>query len=531
MKRRTFVKLVPLTALPLVHGCANGADGPETGEPETGGPETEAASTGTAAQQASAAGSQQQPPAFAGKLQHSDGSVTGQDGTTQPGFKDRNSKSDPKAPYQMPLTKEEQDIMDGKKGPELAKVMKIVVAHGNAFGAEKLVDLGGAPHCSLYTGTDYMKPMIDLFQQCADAGLKTYATYTVNPRCYDLYNVNNNKTDMQLIYEGYRYQRDLDWVHAQLGAPDLNYRSCACYVDEVGNAPPPGTYVAWAESSAINYGNSALGLRTNRNAGGMELLCGLLGKAPLFGLMTDEGRMANWLVEVKTSKEPDLGVLGTAIGLKVIDGVPYITGMEKYLGTEVSNDNMHLLKKMGSATAASGAVGLYHVENLTPDAKEKGRKLLKEGYQTYVYDDAEQARVLGNFPVQWEGRPEDPTVCLIGCPHNTYKELLDWGTKVTEALEKRGLKTAAIPTKMFCSNVVRDHLVKENPLLVGKMTEANMRFTNMCTVSYAGMKGFSERTFGVTNSPKTRNYYPDVRYLKDDALIEVLCTGKIPKDA
>jgi hypothetical protein len=98
-------------------------------------------------------------------------------------------------------------------------------------------------------------------------------------------------------------------------------------------------------------------------------------------------------------------------------------------------------------------------------------------------------------------------------------------------LEKRGLKTGAIPTKMFCSNVVRDHLVKEHPVLVGKMTQANMRFTNMCTVSYAGMKGFSERTFGVTNSPKTRNYYPDVRYLKDDALIEVVCTGKIPKDA
>jgi predicted aconitase len=192
---------------------------------------------------------------------------------------------------------------------------------------------------------------------------------------------------------------------------------------------------------------------------------------------------------------------------------------------------MHLLKKMGSATAASGAVGLYHVENLTPDAKQKGRKLFQKGYQTYVYDDAEQARVLGNFPVEWEGRPKDPTICLIGCPHNTYQELLSWGKKVTEALEKRGLKTAAIPTRLFCSFPVRDRLVKEHPILVGKMTQANMRFTNMCTVSYAGMKGFSERTFGVTNSPKTRNYYPSVRYLKDDVLIEVICTGKIPKGA
>jgi predicted aconitase len=523
MERREFVKLVPLTAL----GAGLSVKGAETRDT--------IAPAWKNTQPASTAGSQEKEmPDYAGRLQTSDGSVTGADGKAQSGFKDRgsaNNRKDPKAPYSMPLTKEEQDIMDGKKGPELAKVMKIVVAHGNAFGAEKLVDLGGAPHCSLYTGTDYMKPMIDLFAECAKAGLKTYAPYTVNPRCYDLYNVNNNEKDMQLIYEGYTYQRDLDWVHAQLGAPDLNYRSCACYAPEVGNAPKAGTYVAWAESSAINYGNSALGIRTNRNAGGMELLCGLLGKAPLFGLMTDEGRMANWLVEVKTSKEPDLGVLGTAIGLKVIDGVPFITGMEKTLGTEVSNDNMHLLKKMGSATAASGAVGLYHVENLTPDAKQKGRKLLKKGYQTYVYDDAEQARVLGTFPVEWEGRPEDPTVAMIGCPHNTYKEILDWGTKVTEAVEKRGLKTAAIPTKLFCSNVVRDHLVKEEPLLVGKMTQANMRFTNMCSVSYAGMKDFSERTFGVTNSPKTRNYYPSVRYLKDDALLEAILTGKIPKNA
>jgi hypothetical protein len=79
--------------------------------------------------------------------------------------------------------------------------------------------------------------------------------------------------------------------------------------------------------------------------------------------------------------------------------------------------------------------------------------------------------------------------------------------------------------------VVRDRLVKEHPLLVGKMTEANVKFTNMCVVSYAGMKDFSERTFGVTNSPKTRNYYPSVRYLKDDAILESIMTGRIPKNA
>ncbi len=317
MKRRTVIKSIPaLAALP----AALKLNIVSADEHKSGG------------SKAAAAGSKKtEMPDYAGKIGYSDMSNTDADGNTQPGFSHRSSKpkkADPLAPYQMPLTQEEQDILDGKKGPELAKVMRIVVNHGNAFNAEKLVDLGGPTHSSLFTGQDYLMPVIKLFQECADAGIKAdKVPYTVNPRCYDVYNVENNAADMEIIYNLYGVQRDLDWMHAQLGAPDLNYRSCACYLDEVGNKPPPGTYVAWAESSAVNYGNSALGLRTNRNASGMELLCALIGKAPLFGLMTDEGRMSTWLVDVKTSKEPDWGVIGTAIGLKVVDANPYITGM------------------------------------------------------------------------------------------------------------------------------------------------------------------------------------------------------------
>jgi predicted aconitase len=462
-------------------------------------------------------------PGYAGEMLHSDMDVKSGRGAE--------AKPDPNKPYQMPLTKEEKGILNGSKGPVMAKIMKIVVAHGNAFGADKLVDLGGAPHSSMYFGTGYMEALIKIFDECADAGLKAYAPYTVNPRPYDVYNVNNNPKDIELIYEGYALQRDVDYIHSRLGSPDLNYRSCACYVDEVGNAPKPGTYVAWAESSAVNYGNSVLGLRTNRNATGMELLCALLGKAPRFGLMTDEGRMAKWLVEVKTTKEPDWGAIGTAIGRKVVEDVPYITGLDKYFkGGKVTNENMHLLKAMGSATASSGAVGLYHVEGVTPDAKEKGRKLLVEGYQTYVIDDKEQARVISTFENLWPNKNADPTACFIGCPHNTYYEVVKWGKMVTEALKKADKKKAAIPVYMFCANVVRARLIEEEPELAGAMRRAGMLPTNMCSVSYAGMKGFSERVRGVTNSAKTRNY-SSIRYFPDDVLVKIIVTGKIPKGA
>jgi hypothetical protein len=319
----------------------------------------------------------------------------------------------------------------------------------------------------------------------------------------------------------------LDYVHSKLGAPDLNYRSCACYIDDVGNAPEPGTYVAWCESSAVNYGNSVLGIRTNRYGAGMEMICAMLGKAPLFGLMTDEGRQAKWLIDVKTTNEPDWGVLGTAIGRKCVEDIPYVAGVAKYFeGGKVTNDNWHKLKYMGSATAAAGAVGLYHVEGVTPEPKEKGRKLLEKGYKTYVYDDKEQQRIIDTFENLWPDKNADPTAAFIGCPHCNYEESVRWARMITAALDKAGQEKTAIPVYIFMPTVVRTRILMEEPELAGKAKAAGVSYTNMCAVVYSGMKGFSERVRGVTNSAKNRNY-SSIRYFPDQKLVDIMLTGKV----
>jgi hypothetical protein len=189
MKRRTVLKVLPTIPLAAA-GLSGGSSEASTVDPKTIAPSMR----GYQDDNKKSGYGKEDLKEFA-DVGYSDMSNTDADGNTKPGFSHRSSKpkkDDPKALYQMPLTKEEQDIMDGKKGPELAKVMKIVVAHGNAFNAEKLVDLGGAPHSSLFTGQDYLKPAIKMFMECADAGIKAYAPYTVNPRCYDVYNVENN---------------------------------------------------------------------------------------------------------------------------------------------------------------------------------------------------------------------------------------------------------------------------------------------------------------------------------------------------
>jgi len=472
-------------------------------------------------------------PDWAKSLRDSDMDGLGPDGKPDPNYRatgtgHARTDVDPNKPHQMALTREEQDIMEGKKGDALAKVMKTVVAFGNAFGATKLVDLGGAPHSSVFNAPPFMKSIIDVFNECADEGLKAYAPFTVNPRPFDLYNVETQPAEMNMVFEGYPLQPQLDHALNRIGARGMNSRSCACYLPEVGNAPKPGTYVAWAESSAVNFGNSVLGVRTNRNAGGMELLCALVGKAPYFGLMTDEGRMAKWLIDVQTTKEPDWGVLGAAIGIKVTEDVPYIVGIDKYFGGKISGDNLHLLKAMGSSTAANGAVGLYHVENLTPDAKQKGRDLLVKDYKTYVIDDAELKRMSDGFPNLWKKKNGKPTRAFIGCPHNTYHEVVHWGKRVTEELKRRGQDRVKVPMHLFTSIPVRDHVFDDHPELVRDMKRAGMNFTNMCALMFTGLAGFSDMENAVTNSNKTRKYSP-ARYFPEDQLLEIVMTGEVPK--
>jgi predicted aconitase len=437
---------------------------------------------------------------------------------------------DPDSPHAMSLTQEEQEILNGSQGEVMAKVLKTIVKHGELFGATHLADTGGAPHTSLYTGAPWVAPVLDMFEEIADAGLKTFAPYTVNPMAIDLYTVGQDPVKRAMQLESFPLQGRLIGIHTRLGAVPLNNWSCACYLPEIGNTAEPGTVVTWAESSAVNYGNSVLGLRINRMATGMEVLCAIAGKVPVFGVLTDEGRKAKWHVDVRLTEEPHWGALGGAIGTKVVDKVPYVTGIDQWIGMEDGKPDaiaVGKLKAMGSATASSGAVGLYHVENVTPEALEQGRDLLVEDHQTYVIDDAELARVRDAFSNLWNDPVGDPTAVYIGCPHNTYAEMVYWAHKLHDALEEAGREELAIPVVMASAVVVRDRLLDEHPVLYRDMVRAGVQFTNICAPAYQGLKGMADVDRGVTNSNKAR-FYTRLRLYDDDNLVNIALTGKVP---
>ena len=357
------------------------------------------------------------------------------------------------------------------------------------------------------------------------AGLKSYAPYTVNPRPYDVYNVQNNPTDMELIYQGYPLQMKLDCVHSRLGAPDLNFRSCACYLDEVGNAPEPGTPVAWCESSAVNYGNSVLGIRTNRYGAGMEMVCAMLGKAPEFGLMTDEGRKAKWLIDVKTIEEPDWGVLGTAIGRKCVEDIPYVAGVEQYFGGEVTNDNWHKLKVMGSATAAAGAVGCYHVEGVTPGAEGKGPRHAGRRTTRPTSTTTRSSR-RSSTPSRTCGRTTDgdPTAAFIGCPHNTYEEIGEVGERWSSTRSTRPVrKRRRSPSTSSCANVVRTRILIEEEGELASKTKRRRHVLHQHVrrelLGHEGLLGSGARGHELRQERGTTRR---IRYFPDQKLVDII---------
>ena len=100
-------------------------------------------------------------------------------------------------------------------------------------------------------------------------------------------------------------------------------------------------------------------------------------------------------------------------------------------------------------------MGLYHVENLTPEAVEQGEALIRENAPVYVIDDAELERVKAGYPVVWKDLDAEPKLCFIGCPHLTLAQLKSWTGRIAAALNANGLKKVTVPTVMTAAPAIR----------------------------------------------------------------------------
>ena len=422
----------------------------------------------------------------------------------------------------MFLNEEQKAILNGEKGETLAKVMKTLVMYGEAFNAEKLVPITSKyNHLVTSFGLKVMSPVYDLMQQLLDAGVASGQKFSVDPRPIDKHVPANFLQNLVFNKFMYTKQDFYEKQLKQLGLMDENAFSCTCYMDEVGNKPQKGDVLSWAESSAVVYANSVLGARCNRNSGIIDIMGSIVGYVPYFGLLTDEGRKATWVVKVQTTKKPEAQLLGSAIGMKVMEDVPYVVGLDQWIGSELNDVACAYLKDFGAATASNGAVGLYHIANLTPEAVELGDSLIAEGAKEYVIDDAELERVKNNYPVIWKNPDAAPKLCFIGCPHLSMEQLKDWTVKVEEKLAKGGKKKVTIPTVFTAAPAV---LKAFNETEYADRLKATGIITSyICPLMYMN-NPLCKKMPVITSSNKLRTY-TSARYHTDAEILEIITGG------
>ncbi|MBQ6601355.1 MAG: DUF521 domain-containing protein [Clostridia bacterium] len=422
----------------------------------------------------------------------------------------------------MILTKEQQAILDGSKGDVMAKVMKTMVMYGEAFGAEKLVPItSDYNHLVTSFGLKVMSPVYDLMQTLLDAGVVSGQKFSVDPRPLDK-NVPANFLQ-NLIFNKFMYTKQ-DYYEDQLkklGLLNKDAFTCTCYMDEVGNKPKKGDILSWAESSAVVYANSVLGARCNRNSGIIDIMGSIVGYVPYFGLLTDEGRKATWIVKIETTKKPEAQLLGSAIGMKVMEDVPYVIGLDKWIGNELNDSACAYLKDFGAATASNGAVGLYHIENLTPEAVELGEKLIAEGAKEYIIDDAELERVQKNYPVIWKKPDAQPKLCFVGCPHLSLQQLKDWTDNIESELKRKGNTKVSIPTVLTAAPKVLEAFIKTP--YYQRLRSTGVIISYICPLMYMN-NPLCKKMPVITCSNKLRTY-TTAKFYREEEILSIITDG------
>lgn len=401
----------------------------------------------------------------------------------------------------MKLTQEQQDMLDGKCGKGTAYAMKIQVAIGECFNAERMVPITRA-HVAL------SNQEADLWfcEKLLNEGAKCRVTPTVNPGfCLDFF----TKRDMVDPAYADLMQRTHN-AYKEIGA-ELTY-NCTPYIDT--NVPMFKEVIAFSESSATPYVNSVWGARSNREGANSALCAAITGFVPEYGLLLDENRKGTILVEVQADIKNDydyhiLGMLGKKIG----DGIPVFTGLPKETITKEA------LRNLGAELNTSGAYGMYHILGVTPEAPDMETAFGgKEPERKVILTNQDMEEILKEISLEGDRKID---FVMFGCPHFTLEEV----KHIAEEIEGKALKK-----EMW---ILTSSLVKEMAVRMGLDDIITAAGGNIVPDSCPDQPCWRHLNgkIGVTESPKCA-YYPQRRgihfVIRDlDTCIEAALTGEV----
>lgn len=393
----------------------------------------------------------------------------------------------------MYLTKEEEQMLDGEAGEVKERLFRLLVRLGDIYGAKKMIPVGSVQ----VAGVSYKsigEPGTAFLEDMAAKKAKAQVLTFLNPAGMDL----ENYKELGFPEDFAKNQLRIIQAFKEMGIVITS--TCTPYL--AGNLPRFREHIAWSESSAVSFSNSVIGARTNREGGPSALAASICGRTPEYGLHLWENRQPTVKINVNAdlSFSADYGALGYLVGKKVKNKIPFFTG--------ITNANTDHLKALGAAMAASGAVALYHIEELTPEAD----LVDKEVSETIT---VEQKDINDTYETLSEG--SEPDIVILGCPHASLREIATLSEKVKgKQLKKpvwictsRMMKEAA--DRMGFSQIIKDaggHVVADTCMVVSPIEQMGYKQTGV-------------------NSGKAANYLPGfckqkVVFANIDNLIEAV---------
>jgi len=369
----------------------------------------------------------------------------------------------------MYLDPEDERILAGEQGETRQKMLELLVALGKVFGAEKLVPIRSAQ----VSGASYKT-----IGEYGLAWLSTLDAKAVVPAVLNPIGMPRGRwQEMGISGDFAQKQNAVVAAYERLGVG----LECTCtpyYLRETSY----GDHLAWSESSAVSYANSVIGARTNREGGPGALAAAIIGKTPCYGFHLEVNRKPQVIVRVQADTRDwsiaHYGALGFHTGKLVGNRIPYLSGLE-------AADSDHL-KGLGAAMAATGAVALYHVEGVTPEAVKVPFDL--SGLEVITVETDEIEALFRHMPVD---------AVAVGCPHCSPKEL----EEIARILKG---KLVMMPLYVFAAQGV----IEKNQRTVDAIEKSGARvFADTCMVVSPVMEQYSAI---MVNSGKALAYVPDM---------------------
>ncbi len=381
----------------------------------------------------------------------------------------------------MYLTDYEQALLEGKEGEGVAEAMRIQVAVGEAFGAERMVEISRAHEA--FGESEASSRFLELFSK-RDTHCRVPITCNPPGDAEYLESIGQPLSEEQAIA-----LKKTKEARRKMGVIPTD--SCTPYLQD--NVPRFGEIIAFAESSATPYVNSVCGARSNREATESALAASITGRVPLYGLLLDENRKGDILVKVEAMLRDDFDyhLLGYAIGKEAGTGIPVFTGMSSL------HPSPEKFTSLSAQLATGGAVGMYHVVGVTPEAPDLetafgGKSPKKE----LTITDADLRKTQESLSYE-EGKIG---WVMFGCPHYSINQVRD----VARSLEG---KTIHKDVELW---VLTSYSTKEFARRQGYLDIINKAGGHIMAGSCPDGTCFKQRysgKVGITDSPKAW-YYP-----------------------